>query len=530
MAGGKRLAKGKQNTFNQRNNRIFTGRIYPIPQEDNSTSSIAVADIEENISSRRPHQNGQILTTTNGHSSSLYKSESDPPPSPGKKFNSRLVLVTFIVVSLVGMCFYDVIAPPLKSTIAIISGCCTILPIFAKLFRWEIKALPQKLADFLGPFVVGFFFGVILVAVACGCLGLRLTKTDVSDSASATMDRSPSAETESTQPGMSTHLPSIGGTTIITEPTTITPRPDEPSADMCCVQKDFFSFIGYDGDIDSAHFLANDLTKWRAIFINQTKALVGTKHQPNVDDACYREFERKTKEANELHTKLRATQDNQTNAQISMNNKIIQLRQDAYEKMSTLAVCNLLADDYYRLAGNYKHIDDQENAYRCYCNSIKWKLTATQFLKQIDDRFYSSLYFIATVYYKIGESGSFPDAERIDALYISACLFGVASQNLFEMGDMQFESCVYAGMANHDLLNLNDKKNFEESVAYFFIARDYYLKAIETPSKNQKQICGYLFDLFRWAAETGQAHPLELPLEDPAVYESLANEYRKRSL
>lgn len=533
MAGGKRLTTKKQPPSYGRNTISSTGRIHLIPYEDNGKIGTAVADFDENMSSPRHTQNNPNQSAK--HSDLHYENKIQATSTPNATFKWGLAAVAFVLAFVIGTSIYDVIAPLVTFGILALSSLFTILPYLAKFFRWPIKILPPKCADVLGPIAAGILLAGIFVWCICGCGGFRLIKVPKADASSpsqaveATTDvieNSPCVDADSpVQSEPSPSLPSTEGTTMITEPTIVTPHPGESDMAVCCVQKDFFSLIDYQPNSDDVHFLADDLTLWRTQFANEIKALVATKQSPGVDAVIRREYDNKTRTANDLYDQ-RLTRDNQ----IVANEDIIQLREDAYAQMPTLSVCDLLANDYLRLARCYKDSGNCENAYQSYRTAIEWQLTAVQFLDQIDDRFYNALFFIATTYYEIGDSGLFPDTERIDALYISACLFGATSQNVFASGDQQFKSSVYAGNANFALFNLTVKNSLYDGSVYCSAACDYYLKVAEIPSKNQKQIYGYLYELYRWAAQTSRSHPKELPLKEPSVYENLAQEYRLKSL
>lgn len=290
------------------------------------------------------------------------------------------------------------------------------------------------------------------------------------------------------------------------------------------IQSDFFTLIQYDSNgQDCITFAASDMDFWRATFLNKMKQSVANQRSLVVSPENYKEFAQMTDDANSLYAQLSQQPD-----YVASIEEIIQLRESAYKLNPTASVCSLLADDYQTLALEYKKIRDLEKSYLNYCKAAKWELTYIQFLSQTDDNFYSAVYFIATIYHQIGVLEHLADSEKIDAHYISACLFGAASQNSFSGGDKQYLSCLYAGMANHYLLNLTAENKSPDGTIYFTEAYTYYEQAVEFPSRDKKYIYGYLSQICSWAEQYSATHQKSLPLE-PTAYKSLADKYRRLS-
>lgn len=504
MSKGKRVASKKNASHRQSNDMSQTGKI-----NQHSLHSDTEACFMD----------GNDWPTKN-----IYTSEKPSPcpncnrnytevPKESPKFNFWEFWTLFLFFSVVGMLLYDYIAPEIVPFISIIAGIFTILP-------------PESSGKSHRPVRTALILSAVLSFVVCNSLGLRLrlVPTTTTDSVVSPTIESASILASTPTPTPTAIQAGIESNPDAKNPIIITPHPDQEAPIIQHVRLDFLNLLHLDtSEQDTLEFTSGNIHLCMATFVDEIKKTVSTEGSYDANGNIDKSFQEKTKLANDLYAEYDEHPD-----KIETIDLIIQYREEAYNIIPMPSLCNLLADDYYRLALEYKKIEDQGNTYQCYYSAVKWELAYIRSLRQIDDSFYSALYFIATAYYGIGNSDWLPDIDRIDAHYISACLYGAASKNTFAGGDKQYLSCIYAGMANHALLNLSANIDPSEHALYFTEAYTYYTQAVNFPSKDKKRIYEYLYQICTWAEQHSTTYPESLPL-DSTTYRSYADEYKRLS-
>lgn len=514
MLGGKRLPKGK--ISHQQDN--FLSDIeklnFPTQGNDGKYDRIGVA-VKDSLDTTIINNYYFVNSTDNSFSHHNYTEKSGVSPLDSHSFNGWEFLAVSLLLSISEILLYDYIAPTASKVGVVIATIFTIFPPG----KWLPDNFFHILKNLRRSFFAGIVFSIIFTFIFCGYFGFRLDiwQNEIEPPPAPTAIATPSPSS----PENDTEVPSQPP--VNSYPPTDTPPSDDPQPPH--IQSDFFTLIQYSVESqESVPFAALYMDFWRTTFLSEMEQIVASKQPLDVSPETYAEFERKTKEANDLYAQFPAQTDN-----VVAIEEIIQLREAAYELNPVASVCNLLADNYHTLAIECTTIGNWDEAYSNYYNAVKWKLTYIQFLDQADDSFYNAVYFIATAYHGMSALEQLSDSEKNNALYISACLFGISSQNSFSSGDKQYLSCLYAGMVNHDLLNKIAETSSPDNVAFFSEAYKFYCQALEFPSRDKKRIYEYLSDICTWAWRYSSTNQGVLPL-DSATYKEDAIKYKQLSM
>lgn len=527
MAGGKRLNRGKRVSSHQHNSMSITGKLRPLPDPSESNSNIAVEDVNIPVTPPCISQNNKDKPQACPYSSCTT-------PEAEGTFAWWLFAIMLVISLVVGMLIYDAITPPLKPVIATVVTILTLYAFLEKPLHLPSPSFSPGLTHILGPIAFSLMISAVLLALICELGGIRLNVVSISSPnpevgppkvAVENSDRTtPNSPAPTAVPSPS--LPSVDNNPNIADPIVVTPHPDETNMKTRHIQTDFLELIYTNEEAQNySQFIASDIDFWRTTFIGEMKKIVATGVQQDVSDMDLETYELLTMEANELMAQI-ADQEQQ----IATLKNVIQLREDAYAIKPVLPLGKMLSDSYFSLAEEYAKISEYEAAYQNYLSATKWALIYIQRLKSIDDDFYFAIFNIATIYQRIESLAQLPDEDRIDANYISLCLFEAASQNLVAKGDTKYQSCIYAGMVSHKLLNLDVTAKPNDRVRYFEEAYNYYTKALETPSKDKKLTYGYLNQICTWAEQYSKTRQGVSLLQDTSVYEALATEFKKLSL
>lgn len=525
MAGGKRLDNSRHI---KKNNTSQTGKFRLILDNDYTESNIATED------SKNPTINFYYVAQNSNEKSASgerWDKVSREPQNKTTKFNWWQCLAVFLLASIVGVCLYDCVAPVVIRIGGGLATVLTLLPLEKCLpLTWN-----AKWTESYRPIKLGVILAAAFLFLVCELGGWRLNivsakgapeqseVTTVQPSEEGGNEENDVENTPTIEPSPS--LPSIVADGAIVEPITVTPQPSDTDVVLQNVQADYFELICFENEgQDHTSFTAGEIEKWKAEFLQATRELIGTRKANNARNVNQVRFESLTMEANILEQQLSEQLD-----QIAALQEIIQLREDACEIRSTQSLCNMLLNNYMSMAKEYTTKGDAENAYQSYYSAAKWALAHIQGIDEVDDNYYQELYYIATAYQRIGSLEGLSDEDKIDANYISLCLFEAVSQNLTSGGNMQYLSCIYAGMVSHNLLNLDAEAAPEDQVGYFEESYAYYKKALETPNKDEKNIYGYLNQICAWAEQYSRTKKGKPFLQDAEVYKELAAEYKEMS-
>lgn len=282
------------------------------------------------------------------------------------------------------------------------------------------------------------------------------------------------------------------------DPVTITPGPDSSDPADSYVIRDFYDLIdpNHTAGEDFVVPLASEKDFWGPVLADRIRDLVNTDTQLdrvliNGDKA----FTSLTSAAN------RKAEDIKSNGRsLKKQQDLIELRESAYERYPTYGLRKLLSDDYFSLAKLYKSERKLEDAYHYYLKSIEYEFLAIRLCPEEGNDYFIHLYRLALRLHAIGDLQDLGTDNKIEAYYLSACLFESISKSSLssESAGYQADSCYYAGIVNHKLMNLTWGEDDSNSSHYFLDSYDYYVASLNF-NGDKKHKYSYLEDLCAWA-------------------------------
>lgn len=263
-------------------------------------------------------------------------------------------------------------------------------------------------------------------------------------------------------------------------PIVVPESPDGETVISCSILEDFFRTAGIEAAELETALSAKDKVVWGAYLEDKIKGMVGTEPLPDSKLMNWNpEFTSKTSQANELARDIK-----ENGADIAKLTELISLQKEAYAVCAAANLRYMLAQNYLLLAKQYKTANQWDEVYTCCLESLRYEFFSIRILTKCDDTFYIRLYDLAVRCRWIGDIDTLDLNGRIQAYYLSACLFEAASKNSFlpENEKYQSESCYYAGMANQKLLNLCWETKGRETACYLLDAYGYYKKSLDYPT------------------------------------------------
>lgn len=252
---------------------------------------------------------------------------------------------------------------------------------------------------------------------------------------------------------------------------------------------DLVTVIDDDLIISLPEHTATNKSLCSSIIIDTIKNVLGTDSQPA--DSIINgnvEFTKRTSEANSIESSESGT----TFANLR---KIVQLREEANEVISTSGIRNLLSNDYHRMARAYKQQEQWQQSYLYYLKSISMQMQCLRLHQAVDDAFFKKVYEIALLYQCIGDIPVIDTDHRNEAYYLSACLFEVASRYTYEERneELGFLSSYYAGMINHKKLLFALEANDAQARQYAVDALAYYEKSLSYENYKKQKAFQYQY-------------------------------------
>lgn len=303
--------------------------------------------------------------------------------------------------------------------------------------------------------------------------------------------------------------------------------PDESDKTERDVLTDIYAVTGIANFGEKLDITADSLPANEAYLESALRQSIDTDIHPGYSevnaDGYFTSFTRK---ANTLQKDI---EDNGVSIEKQLN--LIQLREEAYELYNTRGLRLLLAYDYAELARLQEREKDYENAYQSYIRAIEYGFLHIRSLSQADDDYYISVFNIAVWCAKIGDMDDIDDKSAIDAHYLSACLFQIASKNdLSEQFSNRLAKCYkYAADEYHKLHILTRETDRSQTVSYFNFAFRFYQQALEF-SQYKKSAAENLVQLCEWAVKHISWYGPNKDMLDKDQYIQFLNEYTELSI
>lgn len=451
------------------------------------------------------------MSKTSSHVKKKWKSSQTE--SQKKQKNTEAILfavITFLIVLVVGLMFYgfwtNQVSPYIRIFVEIISVLTIIWGMFG--LKHHFPSLSQRLKKNFKFSSGGFLLSALLVfALHRSGFSIQLEKSaPVNDAtgnstnpqqtiASTNIYESNNGNTESLpdateeQPrvdssGISTDTDIVDPNTAITHVDTMRPEdilvPSSPAAQLLSAVDASLA------ETDLEHSPSNKEV-WIAMIADATKLQINSDSEP--DDALIngtKDFTDKTRRANQIEQEVQGWD-------VDSLNKIIWLREEAYDIYPTKSLRHLLASDYHDRARSFLLQKDWHSAYEYYLKSIQYEILYIRLLPEINDDYYKHLYNIAVLYQCIGDIPVIDEVYKTEAYYLSACFFELVCKNDFapQNRDSGFLSSYYAGMVNHKLYLIGWRDRNRDCYHYLLDAFAYYEKSISFDDYRKQRVYQY---------------------------------------
>lgn len=210
-------------------------------------------------------------------------------------------------------------------------------------------------------------------------------------------------------------------------PIAVSESPDKETVIYYPVLEDFYRIAGIKATELETTLSAKDKAAWGASLEDKIKRLVGTEALPDAKQVNRdREFASKISQANELDRDIK-----ENGEDIAKLRNLIALQEEAYALYAIADLRYGLAQTYLRLAKQYKAINQWDEGYTCCLEAIKYELFYIRILTNCNDSYYICLYELAVRCQWVGDIDILDPDSKIQAFYLSACLFEAASKMYF---------------------------------------------------------------------------------------------------
>lgn len=450
------------------------------------------------------------------------------------RYIARYILISIVffgisfVVLFYGYKYSNTVIFTITIIVTTVLALATILPFFGITLKVNSPSLKAALVAALIGLAVGFISANVIREGHEGTgSGPQPSEMSQLESENPNTESLPPEEaTPSTTATEENPIPTSAPTEIPShaDPVTITPEPDSSDSADSYVIRDFYNLIdpNHTSGADFAVPSADEKDYWSPVLADRIRDLVNTDTQMNsVLINGDKEFALLTSAANEKADDIKSN-----GRSLEKQQALIELRESAYECYPTYGLRKLLSDDYYSLAKLYKSEHRSEDAYHYYLKSIEYEFLAIRLCPEEGDDYFIHLYRLALRLHAIGDLQDLGTDNKIVAYYLSACLFeSISKSNLSpESIDYQADSCYYAGIVNHKLMNLAWGEEDPNSSHYFLDSYDYYIASLNY-NGNKKHKYSYLENLCTWAQKYIKRFGKADGMLSSSEYKQLQNEY-----